>query len=144
MTATPWATIAEIKSVTGVDVDEPTRSLAAASVELVTGLIEEVERTDITARDRYWLRQAVAFQAAWLVIQADYLERSDVSSASQDGQSAQGNPDWLVLSPLARKAIKRLSWRGVRTMVIPSGAVRAQRVSALISDDHPGWRADLG
>lgn len=142
MTATPWATIAEIKTVTGMTVDEGTRNLAAASLELVTGLIEEVERSDISDRDRYWLRQAVAFQAAWISIQADYLERSDVSSVSQDGQSAQGNPDWLVLSPLARKAIKRLSWRGVRSIV--PAAERTARLSPLISDDHPGWRADLG
>lgn len=144
MTATPWASIADIKNVTGKDVDATTRNLAAASVELTTGLIESVERSDISARDRYWLRQAVAFQAAWISIQADYLERSDVASVSQDGQSTQGNPDWLVLAPLARRALKKLSWRGVRTMLLPVGTERAQRLSALISDDHPGWRADLG
>jgi hypothetical protein len=117
MAATPWATLADVTAVTGKTVDAPTLALAISSIELVTGLIAEVERVDMTRRDAYWLRQAVAFQAAWIADTPDYLERNAVASASADGQSATGeHADWLVIAPLARRALKRLSWRGTRTI----------------------------
>lgn len=114
-----WADIAEIATLTGVTVDAPTRALAAAAVELSCGAIESVTRIYMTNRDGYWLRQAVCFQAAWLYDQPDYLVRSAVTEVQEDGQRAfSGNADWLTLAPLARKAIKRLSWRGTRTITL--------------------------
>lgn len=113
-----WATVPQVQALTGATVSALTLSMAKNAVEMTTGLIEDVERPDLTNRDRYWLRMAVCYQAAWLNAQPDYLERNSISSASQDGQSVTGgNADWLVLAPLARKAIKRLSWRGVRSIV---------------------------
>lgn len=126
-----WATVEEITTATGKTVDALTRTLAAGSIESTTGLIESVVRADISSRDLYWLKMAVCYQAAWLLAQPDYLERNDVASASQDGQSAVGNPDWLVLSPLARRALKKLSWRGVRTVSTEDRA----RVIANVNDD---------
>jgi hypothetical protein len=114
-----WATVSDVKSLTGADVTELTRTLAAQAIELKTGAIEVVTtaRTLVSDRDQYWLKLAVCYQAAWLNEQPDYLERSAVANLSQDGQSAtMGNPDWLVLAPLARTAIKRLSWRGARQL----------------------------
>lgn len=143
MTATPWATVASIQTATGRVVTETTRNLAAQSIEMHTGLIEGVERTDISDRDRYWLGQAVAYQAVWLLAQPDYLERNAVSSVSQDGQSATaGNPDWLTLAPAARKCLKRLSWRGTRT-VASAGVGRSVPVN-INSDEYEDtlkWRA---
>ena len=139
---TQWATLEQVATLTGKTVDEPTRALAAAAIELHTGLIEGVERKGLKDRDAYWLRLAVCFQAAWLMTQPDYLERNAVSSVSQDGQSATGgNPDWLTLAPLARKAIKRLSWRGARTIVVDDGA-RRNRLNVLSEeyDDSLAWR----
>ena len=111
-----WCTVAQVAEVTGKTVSDVDRNVAAYAVELITGLIESVPRVDITRRDAYWLRQAVAFQAAWLADTPDYLERNDVSAAAQDGQSVSLKPDALVLAPLTRRAIKRLSWRGSRTI----------------------------
>jgi hypothetical protein len=144
MAATKWATIEQIATITGVTVDEQTRTLAVATIEQIIGLIEEVERKDVSDRDRYWLRQAVAFQAAWLVAQPDYLERNAVSSAGQDGQSATGaNPEWLLLSGNARRSLKRLSWRGVRALAIDnrSGTGRKRLdVTSEEYDDSLPWR----
>lgn len=132
MSATLWASVADITAATGVTVNASTRSIAANAIELTTGLIEAVERTDISDRDRYWLKLAVCYQAAWIVAQPDYLERNAIASASQDGQAVTGgNPDWLVLAPLARKALKRLSWRGVRTVSTQPG----RRVVVNVNDD---------
>lgn len=136
-----WATIEDVSNVTGKTVTEQTRTLAVSAIELNTGLIEAVSRPDMNRSDAYWLRQAVVFQAAWLLAQPDYLERSAVSSVSQDGQSASaGNPDWLVLAPLTRKALRRLSWRGIRSVQTSQAAPRVRNIN---SDEYEAalpWR----
>lgn len=136
-----WAETTDIASLVGVTVTEATRNLAAQSIEMHTGLIEAVARPAVSGRDLYWLKLAVCYQAAWITAQPDYLERLAVSSASQDGQSATAaNPEWLTLAPLARKAIKRLSWRGTRTRAAQGERPRIVNVN---DDDYedslPGW-----
>lgn len=140
MSATPWATVEDVLASTGRVVTTLTRTLAVQSIEMHTGLIEAVERTDLTDRDRYWLKLAVCYQAVWLLAQPDYLERNAVNSVSQDGQSASaGNPDWLTLSPQARKCLKRLSWRGVRT-VSTQGRRTVANVNSDEYEDTLDWR----
>lgn len=136
-----WATIENVQTATGRVVTETTRNLAAQSIEMHTGLIEGVERTDISGRDLYWLKLAVCYQAVWLLAQPDYLERNAVSSVSQDGQSATaGNPDWLTLSPQARKCLKRLSWRGVRTVATAGSKPAIVNVNSDEYEDTLDWR----
>lgn len=139
-----FATIAQVAELTGASVDAQTRLLAAQAVEMSTGLVEGTlaERVDMTARDLYFLRLACAYQAAWLNVQPDYLTRNDVKSVSHDGQAAQGNPDWLTLAPLARKATKRLSWRGTRSLNTGTLTRRERLALALqeSGDDRHAWR----
>lgn len=139
-----WATVADVAELTGVNVSPTIRRQAVASIETLVGLIEEVPRDGVSDRDRYWLKLATCYQAAWIDAQPDYLERNDVASASQTGQSATGaNRDWLVLGPAARRAIKRLSWRGVRSLAIDdrsaSGRARVDITSEAYDDSLP-WR----
>ena len=139
---TLWASIADITTVTGKTVSEVTRNLAAQAIELHTGAIESVPRVDMTRRDAYWLRQAVCFQAAWLASTPDYLERNDITAANQDGASATGGPDWMTLAPLARKAVKRLSWRGTRTVLTgrPGALLGTTDALAEGQDNRQPWR----
>lgn len=142
MTATPFATVAQILATVKKNVTEDTRDLAAQAIELHTGLIEAVERKDISDRDRYWLMLATSYQAAWLLTQPDYLERNAVSAVTQNGQSATaGNPDWLTLAPMARKALKRMSWRGVRTVSTQTGRRRVVNVNDDEYEDTLDWKA---
>lgn len=135
-----WATTVDILAAVGKNVTEVTRNLAAQSIEMHTGLIEGVVRVDIVDRDLYWLKLAVCYQAAWLTVQPDYLERSAVASVAQDGQSAvAGNPDWLTLSPMARKCLKRLSWRGVRTRSTQRGQRQVVNVNSDEYEDALEW-----
>ena len=136
-----FATIDQVATLTGVTVSGSTRSLAAQSVELSTGLIEGVVRVDVADRDLYFLRLACAYQAAWLTGQPDYLTRNDLTSTSFDGESATGGPDWLKLSPMARTAIKRLSWAGTRSAYIGDEA-RRKYANPLgeLADDLENWR----
>ena len=133
MAATPWATIADVKTKTGVDVTEYQRTTAVGVLETVTGLIEEVERPDVSDRDRYWLKLATCYQAAFVADHPDLFSRADVTSAAQDGESATfRNVDAHLLAPLARKAIRRLSWRSVPSTYRPPSS-RTLSPSALTS-----------
>lgn len=141
MAAVPWCTVANVNELTGKIVTEEQRNQAAATIELHVGLIEAVERVDVSDRDRYWLKLATCYQAAWLAAQADLFERNDVSSAGQDGENATFRPDAHTLAPLARKAIKRLSWRGPRTLITPKADARG-RVDTTSEeyDDSLAWK----
>lgn len=107
-----WATTQQILDVTGAAVSDRDRLIAVASLETMLGLIEGASRPNMTDRDKHFLKLALAYQAAFVKDNPDLFSRLDVTSASQDGQSANfRNPDAHILAPLARKAIRRLSWR---------------------------------
>jgi len=113
ITPTQWATVADIKDATGEDVTTLQRTIAAGVIESACGLIESVARPDATDRDRYFLRQATCYQAAFVKDNPDLFSRADVTSAGQDGQSvAFRNVNAHYLAPLARLALRKLSWMG--------------------------------
>lgn len=143
MAATPWATVAQIKTVTGLDVTEADRAVAVSTLETLTGLIEAIDRPDISDRDRHWLKLMCAYQAAFIADNPDLFSRVDVTSASQDGESASfRNVDSHLLAPLARKAMRRLSWRALRALV-PGGGVptasTGRDVNSEAFDDALPW-----
>lgn len=108
--------ITRVTRVAGVTVTLADIAVAVGTIEALTGLIEGVPRTDISARDIYWLGQAVAFQSVWLKSSPDWNVRDNDSVTSQDGATVTHGPDALTLAPIARKCLRRLSWRGVRAM----------------------------
>jgi hypothetical protein len=110
-----WTTVQKVKSLTRKTVTDDDIDAAEATLATTHGLIPGVERK-LSDRDAYFLSLATAYQAAWMTANPDLHERLDVNTASQDGQSATFGPDALVLAPLARRALRRLSWRGTRTI----------------------------
>ena len=109
-----WALPADVEDIVGLTVDMGTIRRAVSTLETITGLIESVERPDISDRDRYWLKLMTCYQVAFMADNPDLFSRNDVTSASQDGESASfRNVDSHLFSPLARKAYRRLSWRGL-------------------------------
>jgi hypothetical protein len=121
MAGTEWATIADVTTVTGKTATQAQRDQAARILEATHGLIEMIDRPDITDRDRYFLKLACAYQAAFMIDNPDIFTRNDVTSANQDGDSAAfRNVDSHLVAPLARKAMRRLSWRGIRALT-PGG-----------------------
>jgi hypothetical protein len=138
-----WATTEDVTTLTGVTVTEADRNIAATVIEAKTGVLEGVKRS-ISDRDLYFLKQAVCYEAVFVAATPDFLERMNLASASQDGQSVTTrNADDLILAPLARMAIKRLSWRGPRGLNIGrAGAGDAQLVDSTSEayDDSLPWR----
>lgn len=95
---------------------------------------------EIDDRDRYFLRLATAYQVAFMHDNPDMFSRADVTDASQDGESASfRNPDAHLLAPLARKALRRLSWR---SLTLPGDRTRGRtpiNVNSEEYDDSLPW-----
>lgn len=140
----PWAIPADVDDVVGLTVDAETIRRATATLETITGLIEAVDRPDITDRDRYWLKLMTCYQVAFMADNPDLFSRNDVTSASQDGESASfRNVDSHLFAPLARKAYRRLSWRSLRLLSPLGGAAtlpaRTVDVNSEAFDDALPW-----
>lgn len=143
-----WATDAETLALTGVTVPPPVLAQAQGVVELFAGISED-STADLTAANRRMLRAACAYQAAWMVGQVDVTTRTDVAQLTQDGtQITPAGPDALILAPLARRALDRLSWLRKRTLRTvrsgrPTYATPAAYQDAWLRDEdgRGGWRA---
>lgn len=111
---TDWATVSDVNDIVGLVVTDQEILRAQATLETITGLIADVDRPDITDRDRHFLKLMTCYQVAFMKDNPDLFSRADVTSASQDGQSASfRNVDSHLFAPLARKAYRRLSWRAL-------------------------------
>lgn len=143
--ATTWATAVDVKALTGKVVSDALIDQATAIVETLGGArLAKLDPSIASERDFDWLRRAVCYQAAWMEAQPDFFERADVSSLNQDGVGASFRPDGLVLAPLARRCLKRLSWRGTRTIRPGGSSVQlpgaAIGYGAGLPDDALPWR----
>jgi hypothetical protein len=119
---TSWASPADVLNVVNLTVTEAEIGRAIATLETVTGLIEAVDRPDISDRDRHYLKLMTCYQVAFMDESPDLFSRADVTSASQDGESASfRNVDSHLFGPLARKAYRRLSWRSRRILSVTGG-----------------------
>lgn len=145
-----WATVAEVTEITSVTVTDQQLALANTVIELLVG--RTADATAIRERDLRWLKRAVAFQAAWSVDQPDLLTRTETNQQIQDGQHATFRPDSHLLAPLARRALKKLSWKGTRSIYTEStlggpGRIRMNPGAAAVGGvyDYVGerWRAEL-
>lgn len=111
----PWASVTDVAEITGVTVTDPQLLLAQNVVELRVGRTSDA--TGIGARDLRWLRRAVAYQAVWAAEQPDLLTRSETEGAViQDGVHINQSAQAQQMAPLALVALRRLSWRGNRTV----------------------------
>lgn len=142
---TTWATAVDVKALTGATVSDALIDQATGVIELTSGgRLARLDPEHVSERNFDWLRRAVSYQAAWMDAHPDYFERMDVADLDQDGVVATFRPDSLVLAPLARRCLKRLSWRGVRTIrpgasstALPGAAIG---YGAGLPDDALPWR----
>lgn len=112
-----WCTVAQGLGFTGKTMTEEHLTLASNVITLHAGVMPDQPEDSITARDRYWLAMATAYQAAWMPNRPGYLEhRESHTSQSADGVSVQRESDsQIMLGPLAARTLKNLSWMGIRT-----------------------------
>lgn len=124
MTQTTWATTADVLTFTGTEVTEQQLAQAAATIDLhAKRTYDDVTR--VGSRDRYWLKLAVVYQAAWLTAQPDAFQRMAIDSL---GQASLGGgrgttkfePGAMLLGPYAKKALKCVSWLKSRSLHVQS------------------------
>ena len=140
-----WATSDDLLNYLGVTLQDA-RYLTLANTDItVYANRSEAASASISSRDLLALKLATCYQAAWLPAQPDALTRVNVESSTVDGESvrfrsaAQQN-----LAPLAQRALKNLSWKGSRTLVVPDVSVRQGSSSSIdflseSSDEGSGW-----
>lgn len=135
--AEPVATPAEVLKLTGATVDADGIEAATTIIEVFAGRDPEVW-SKLRARDQRHLKLAVIYQAGWLASHPEALGMMDVDSFSQLDQSASPRDSAaLVLAPLAKRTLKRLSWKGIRSVPVSTPFQRKRG-----DDDHEGhWSA---
>jgi hypothetical protein len=149
----PWATIEQVQELTSTEVTDTDLAMAQGIIELYSGATEDMD--GLSVRDLRHLKMAVAYQTKWMVENPEIFGRTGVSSFSEEGLSftlgtstsagRDATTEDLVLAILAKDAIKRLSWRGSRSMrvALPCGSRYATweewRDAWLRNEVHSGW-----
>jgi hypothetical protein len=99
------------------------RDLSDALIFSGTGLAALVP----FSRDQRLLKQAVAYQAAWIPAHPDVFLAADITQMTADGTSAVYKETGLYLAPLARVCLRRLSWQRSRSIHIDRAPETAPR-----------------
>lgn len=124
---TNWATIADVQLYTGISVSQENVDSAQFMIELFADAeyndtVDTSGNALVSAKDLKLLKMAVAYQAAWMTDHPDLFTHVDIKSINQDGIFyVQGNDNAFLQAPMARRALKRLSWlRSNNIRVVPS------------------------
>lgn len=134
----PITTPEDVERLTRATVDAETIDVAAGIIELVAGRSTEVW-SKLRPGDQRILKQATAYQAAWIASHPEAFTAMDVSYFQQLDQRVDlRGPDSLYLAPLAKRALKRLSWRGIRSVPLSTDFTRRPELG-----DHEGYWSPL-
>lgn len=117
---TTWASAADVTAITGSTVTTPQLTVANGVVEIFSRRICFVAATHTGQRDVEWLRRAVAFQAVWMLAQPDYFQRLDVTTITEGRKAFGLKEQTLLLAPMARIALSRLSTQRTRSVHVRS------------------------
>jgi hypothetical protein len=136
-----WATVEEVENRTGIEVTPETLALASAMIDTFTGADEDLPEDAITAVDRRHLRNACAWQAAWVAGKPGLItERESATSITSDTQNVQREARMDALcAPLAYREILSLSWVGTRTSIVPPVSTAMHRNNFLNESSDPPW-----
>jgi hypothetical protein len=111
-----WATISETLAYTRISVEQEDVEAAQAMIELFSDVVYEqtVDTSGtnlIGAKNLRLLKMAVAYQAAWMTQHPDLFTHTDIQSINQDGIFyVHSHENSYLIAPMARRALKRLSW----------------------------------
>ncbi len=137
-----WASVAEVLAYTGSTVTDAQITAANGVIDLFAG-VTDTTRANLGARDLRLLKQATAYQTVWQIGQVDPFTRTDVKTADQDGADfTLSHDDALLLAPLAKRCLDRLSWHRARSVKLARGTRRYATLEAYsdawLADEVPG------
>lgn len=144
-----WATTSDVATYTGTTATAAQVEQAQAMVEVFADTTEDAsDAGGISPKNLRLLKLAVAYQTAWMIQHPDAFTNIDVSQVQQDGVVAtMQHNNALVLAPMAKRCIDRLSWRRIRSLRIGpmrgagSGIPRRMNLTSAVRDDNdPRWQ----
>ncbi len=145
---TAWATPQQVNDTTGFTVTSQQLTAAQAVVEVFADTTTDAsDAGNISPKNLRLLRLAVCYQAAWITQHPDAFTNVDLTNFNQDqvsGTLAHANA--LVLAPMAKRCIDRLSWKRMRPLRIGARGGYGQiprtmnLTSATADDDDPRWQ----
>jgi hypothetical protein len=146
----PFCSIADVQNITGQSVQDISLTVAWSVIEGVIGRpasellisLDDNATFVLTTRDQYWLQKATAFQAAWVEANPDFWSAYDINNANQSGQSGTFNVDGLLVAPMARRALRYVTWMKVRSVKIQRPFPYARIINPTVNDNlgHP-WNS---
>ncbi|WP_446579997.1 hypothetical protein [Streptomyces sp. LARHCF252] len=134
---------------TGVTASQATVDAAQLLVEIFADTTEEAsDAGSIGSFNLRLLKGAVAYQAAWLMSHPDQFTNTDFESFQMDGLSVTNrHANSMILAPMAKRCIDRLSWKRNRSIYIrPMSKQRRNGVNdvdpnnAVLDDYDTNWR----
>jgi len=120
--ASNWATADDVFSLTGATVTDDTLTKAQGVIDMFSGC-PYTTSSRVNSRDRHWLKLAMSYQAAWIPRQPDLFGRMDFSGLTQDGNTITLRENAALLAPMARQALKKVSWLKSRSLHVRSAFV---------------------
>lgn len=145
-----WATTSDVTTYTGLNATAAQVEQAQAIIEIFADTTEDASNAgNISPKNLRLLKLAVAYQAAWITQHPDAFTNIDLTQVQQDGVVAtMQHNNALVLAPMAKRCIDRLSWRRTRSLRIGrmasagTGLPRRMNLTNAVADDNdPRWRA---
>ena len=140
-----WTDPAAVLAATGVTVTTNQITQANGIIDIYSN-ITTAASANLTPRDRRLLASATNYQAAWMARQVDVFTRTEVESATQDGVSfSPAHEDALMLAPLAKRCLDRLSWRKPRSVrVIPTDQFGNPALNPIVATEAEFLRDGAG
>jgi hypothetical protein len=117
-----WASAADVLAITGKTVSDSVVTQAQNIIDMFTARPYTTSEY-VGLRDRHYLKLALAYQAAWIPTQPDLFGRLNYSGLTQDGNTVNLNENALVLAPMARQALKKVSWLKSRSLHVQSAFI---------------------
>lgn len=143
-----WATTSDAATYTGLTVTAAQVEQAQAVIELFADTtLDASDAGNISPKNLRLLKLAVAYQAGWITQHPDAFTNIDLTNFNQDqvsGTLAHANA--LILAPLAKRCIDRLSWKRIRPLRIGARTEAGHiprtmnTTSAVMDDDDPRWQ----
>lgn len=144
-TQTTWATPGDVLGLTGQEVDDNLVLTANTIIEILGARLYVLSVAKTGAHDLEWMKRAVAFEAVWITGQPDFFTRLDVNAITEGRRSIGVKDLSMVLAPMAKMALRRVSWLRTRSLHVKSPftdgfAGMSSNPDSSVNDAFEVWR----
>jgi hypothetical protein len=121
VTLQAWATVNDVRALTGANVNETQVLQAQTIIELWTGKVWSA--ADAASIDGIWLKRAVAYQTSYLVINPNITTSQSYKSITQGDNTVVYRDEFstIILAPLAKIACQRLQTTSSKVYHVDDG-----------------------